>query len=99
MARHDLLVQNDAAQRQLWRVSSKGRVCAVLVFLIWLALTLWITIGGNRTPGAGAAPTVILWIGTAAIALGAWRCSFVPYVEATSPELVICNPLGMRRIP
>jgi hypothetical protein len=38
-----------------------------------LALTLGITIVGNRTPGAGASPTVLLWIVLAVITLGVWR--------------------------
>ena len=84
---------------QLWRVSFKGRAGAVVVLLGWSALTLCVTIGGNHTPGAGESPTVLLWVMTIAIALGAWRCAFVPYVEDTPSELVVQNPFTKVRTP
>ena len=71
----------------------------VLVLLGWLALTLGVTIGGNRTPGAGDSPTVMLWIVFVVVALGVWRYGFVPYVEATGTELVIRNGFTKRHIP
>ena len=88
-----------ANQGEIWRVSTFQRVAWVLVFLGWLALTLGITIAGNKTPGAGASPTVLLWILFVVIALRAWRCGFVPYIDATATDLVIRNPFTRKRIP
>ena len=76
-----------------------GRVAGVVILLGWLALTLGITIGGNRTPGAGSSPTVLLWILFAVIALGVWRYGFVPYVEANGNELVVRNAFTKKHIP
>jgi len=87
---------NSADQGELWRVSSFQRVAWVLVLLGWLALTLAVTIGGNKTPGAGDSPTVLLWILTFVVALGAWRYGFVPYVEATDDELVVRNAFSTK---
>ena len=87
-----------SAQGQVWRVSTLQRVLWVVVLLGWLALTLAVTIGGNKTPGAGAAPTVFLWIAFVVVALGAWRYGFIPYVEVTATELVIRNAFTFRQI-
>jgi len=92
-------VSGDTTRGQLWRVSDVGRVAGVLVLLGWLALTLGITIGGNRTPGAGSSPTVLLWILFAVIAVGVWRYGFVPYVEAKGTELVVRNAFTKKHIP
>jgi hypothetical protein len=87
---------NSADQGELWRVSTFQRVAWVLVLLGWLALTLAVTIGGNKTPGAGDSPTVLLWILTVVVALGAWRYGFVPYVEATDDELIVRNAFSTK---
>jgi hypothetical protein len=96
---HDVEVSSHTTQRQSWRVSAVGRVAGIIGLLGWLALTLVVTIGGNRTPGAGDSPTVILWTVFVVIALGVWRYGFVPYVEATGTELVIRNAFTKRHIP
>lgn len=90
---------NSAGQRQLWRVSTRGRVGGVLAFLGFLAITLWITIDGNHTPGAGNTPTVILWVVTLGMALAVWRLSFIPYIEATDSDLVVQNAFDEVHIP
>ncbi len=94
-----MAVEKYSAQGQMWRVSTAQRVLWVVVLLGWLALTLGITIGGNKTPGAGDSPTVILWIAFVVVALGAWRYGFVPYIEATGTEMVIRNAFTKRHIP
>lgn len=88
-----------ADQGETWRVSTVQRVAWVVVLLGWLALTLGITIARNKTPGAGASPTILLWILFALVALSAWRCGFVPYIDATDTELDIRNPFTRKRIP
>lgn len=97
--RQDAPVPNDAGQRQFWRVSTVGRAGGVLTSLGWLALALWITIGGNRTPGAGDSPTVIPWIVTLGLALAVWRFIFIPYIEVTDSCLVVQNAFVKRQIP
>jgi hypothetical protein len=92
-------MSEDTTQGQLWRVSIALRMTYVLVLLGWLALTLGITVAGNKTPGAGSSPTVILWIACVVIALGVWRYGFVPYIEATGTELVIRNAFTKKQIP
>lgn len=82
-----------------WRVSTVGRAGGVLTSLGWLALALWITIGGNHTPGAGDSPTVILWIVTLGLALAVWRFIFIPYIEVTDSCLVVQNAFVKRQIP
>jgi uncharacterized membrane protein YsdA (DUF1294 family) len=92
-------LERHSAQGQVWRVSTAQRVLWVVALLGWLALTLAITIGGNKTHGAGASPTVLLWILFVVVALGAWRYGFIPYIEATATELVIRNAFTERHIP
>jgi hypothetical protein len=88
-----------ANQGEIWRVSTFQRVAWVLLVLGWLALTLAITIAGNRTSGAGESPTILLWILFVVIAVSGWRCGFVPYIDATDTDLVIRNPFTRTRIP
>jgi hypothetical protein len=92
-------VFTDTSRGQLWRVSAVGRIAGVVILLGWFALTLGITIGGNRTPGAGSSRTVILWILFALIAFGVWRYGFVPYVEANGTELIVRNAFTKKHIP
>ncbi len=91
--------QTGETEATRWRVSVTGRVGGVLVLLGWLALTLGITVAGNKTPGAGSSPTVVLWILLVIIALGVWRFAFVPNIEATETDLVVRNAFKERRIP
>ncbi len=88
-----------SSQAQRWRVTPALRVVSMLVLLGWVALTLAITVGGNTTPGAGNAPTVMVWLATVVIAVGVWRYAFVPYVEATDAELVVRNAFTERHLP
>jgi hypothetical protein len=71
----------------------------VFVLIGWLALTLGITVGGNKTPGADSSPTVLVWVVFVVIVLGVWRYGFVPYVEATGTDLVVRNAFTEWRIP
>ena len=91
--------QTQATHGTLWRVSVAGRVGGTVVALGWLALALGITLGGNKTPGAGSSPTVLIWTLFVVIIFGVWRYGFVPYVEASATELVIRNAFTERRIP
>ena len=93
------MTRGGVSQNQTWHVSTFQRVAWILVLVGWLALTLAVTIGGNKTPGAGDSPTVLLWILTGLVALGAWRYGFVPYVEATNDELVVRNAFGTKHFP
>jgi hypothetical protein len=87
------------SEKERWRVSVLGRVAGIVIILGWLALSLEVTLGGNKTPGAGASPTVLLWIVTIVIVVGVWRYAFVPYVEATEVELVARNAFTTKHIP
>jgi hypothetical protein len=85
------------SQSHMWRVSLVQRVAWIVVSCVLLALALVVTIGGNRTPGAGDSPTVLLWIVTIVIALGGWRYAFLPYIEATEGDLVVRNAFSTKR--
>lgn len=71
-------VERQPVSETTWRVSGAGRVSAVLLVVIWVALAAALSADGNW---AAAVLGVIAVIG----ACGAWRWAFVPYV-AVGPD-------------
>ena len=77
----------DDAHDTVWRASVAGRFWAVACVACWLALVAGATAGG--APGGEVA---LLWLSLAAVAVGAWRWSFVPFVALTDSGVVVQNP-------
>jgi hypothetical protein len=80
--------EGSTASRQVWRVSPSGRIAAVAVAAMWLAVA-----AGFTAAGVSAGALIIVWLSAAVIAIGAWRWAFAPYVALQPDCLVVQNRL------
>ena len=72
----------------MWRVSTGVQFGSALTVLAWGALSLGLTVSGVATN-----VLVMLWCMTVAVALIAWRWTFVPSATLGPASVVIQNPL------
>lgn len=77
----------DSPDTERWRTTIGFRVSAVVVCIGVFLLSIEVT---SQSP--------YIWIFTSIVILFAWRCAFVPYLEATPTELVVRNPITVRHL-
>lgn len=88
-------MSDERAAVTVWRVRLMGRIAAVGLLCLWVAMTLGITIGADTTSAALA----IMWVTTIGIGLAAWRWAYVPYIALEPDEVTVQNRLLRYSIP
>jgi hypothetical protein len=78
----------------MWRVGLVGRIGAVGLCALWLALAVGVTLGG----GVGVGVFVVMWASFVCLCLGVRYWAFVPYIALTETAVVIQNRMSSARI-
>jgi hypothetical protein len=78
----------------VWLVPSGSRTAATVVTVGWCVLAAGVTLSGGA-----AGDDLLLWVIAVAIAVIAWRWSFVPYVALTQDAVIVQNMFNRVEVP